>query len=148
MNAGGADTAVKVTYRRYLDAFHSRVAANVTPYVTTPLMVASASGVRVFEQRRDVESWLQEEILDRLAAASYDHTVMDHEQVTVLDDGMALMRVAGARLDTSGAVLERIAAMYTLVLEADDEWRIAVMMPFSPDAVAGMTAVDDEPTGD
>jgi hypothetical protein len=131
MDFAGVEAAVSVAYDRYLAGFHSHVAANVTPSVSIPLTLVSAGGTTIFEEVDAVERWLQRS-LDDLLALEYDHTVMATKEVTVLDDGMALMTVAGDRLDTSGAVLETIAAVYTLVREADGCWRIAVMMPFAP----------------
>jgi ketosteroid isomerase-like protein len=130
MDPYAVESAVRDAYHRYLEGFHSHDPANVTPHVTIPLTVVASSGRQVFGQRQDVQAWLQG-ILDRLLAVGYDRTVMDAEDVTVLDDGMALMRVAGSRRDGGGAVLEPIAAVYAMVKEADGSWRIAVMMPFA-----------------
>jgi ketosteroid isomerase-like protein len=122
MDPYAVESAVRDAYHRYLEGFHSHDPANVTPHVTIPLTVVASSGRQVFGLQG---------ILDRLLAVGYDRTVMDVEDVTVLDDGVALMRVAGSRRDGGGAVLEPIAAVYAMVKEADGSWRIAVMMPFA-----------------
>jgi hypothetical protein len=85
--------------------------------------------VRLIATPEDLEA-MYAGILRTLADVEYSHTVMASQEVTVLDETMALMRVSGTRYGLGGRALERIAAVSTFVLR-DDAWKIAVIMPFA-----------------
>jgi hypothetical protein len=121
--------AVKEAYDGYLAGFHTHRAGAVRPFVNVPLVIVAGGEVSLIATPEDLEA-MYAGILRTLAEVEYSHTVMASQEVSVLDETTALMRVSGTRYDVEGRALERIAAVYTFVFR-DNAWKITVMMPFA-----------------
>lgn len=126
---GISEAEVSRAYATYLDGFHSHRAERMMPHVQVPLGLVAA-GVLHSLSAEAAEAMFAA-TMSELSEVGYSHTVMDREEVTMLDAHSALVRVLGKRYDNAGQVIEGIAAAYIYVRTAE-RWRIAVMMPLTP----------------
>jgi hypothetical protein len=99
------------------------------PHVRVPLGLVAAGTLHPLDA--DAAEAMFAATMSELAKVGYSHTVMDREDVTMLDADSALVRVLGNRYDKAGHVIEAIAALYIYARTAN-RWRIAVMVSLTP----------------
>jgi hypothetical protein len=127
---GIIEARVRDAYDAYLSGFQTTLVSEVISYFSVPVTVVAHGEANVLSDQEELEAMFAA-AFESLRKVDYSHTIMTSQEVTVLDDSMALMQVAGTRYAHSGELLERVAAAYTYVRHGDT-WKIVVMMPFGP----------------
>lgn len=121
---------IERTYRAYFTVFQMGDPRAITPYFHVPSLFISAAGTNALTNLREVEQFF-ERLLYALRTRGYTRSVLNHVQVKLLADDIALVNARADRFQRDGDLLETISALYTM-RKSEGTWRIATVTMYEP----------------
>jgi hypothetical protein len=112
-------------FMKYARTFQSLDPREVLRYVHVPLVFFDGRDMRVLSSAADVEALLTS-VMRNLASRGYARSDIEELWVYPLGTNVALVSVARARYTAAGDEIDCVGETYTLLREADDEWRIGI----------------------
>jgi hypothetical protein len=122
---------VEKTYRAYFTVFQMGDPRAITPYFDAPSLFISAAGVHALNTVRDAEQFF-DRLIYGLRNRGYARSVLNHVQVKMLADDIALVNARADRFTRTNDLLEQISALYTM-RKAAGTWRIATVTMYEPE---------------
>jgi hypothetical protein len=122
---------VERTYCAYFTVFQMGDPRAITPYFNTPSVFISAAGTYALNTVRDAEQFF-DRLIYGLRTRGYSRSVLEHVQVKLLADDLALVNARAERFTRTGDLLEKISALYTM-RKASGTWRIVTVTMYEPE---------------
>jgi hypothetical protein len=122
---------VEKTYRAYFTVFQLGDPRAITPYFDAPSLFISAAGVFALNTVRDAEQFF-DRLIYGLRNRGYARSVLNHVQVKMLADDLALVNARAERFTRTNDLLEKISVLYTM-RKASGTWRIATVTMYEPE---------------
>jgi ketosteroid isomerase-like protein len=121
---------IERTYRAYFTVFQMGDPRALMPYFHVPSVFLSAAGTYALNNLRETEQFF-DRLFYALRTRGYARSVLNHVQVKLIADDMALVNARAERFQRDGELLENISALYTM-RKAEGTWRIAVVTMYEP----------------
>jgi ketosteroid isomerase-like protein len=112
-------------FMKYTRTFQSLDPRRTLRHLHLPLAFFDGRDMRVLSTAAEVEEFLTM-VMDNLASRGYARSDIEELWVYPLGANVALVSVARARYTAKGDEIDCIGETYTLLREADGEWRIAM----------------------
>jgi hypothetical protein len=110
---------------KYARMFQSLDPQETLRHVHVPLTFFDGRDIRVLSSTEEVEALLAN-VMRNLASRGYARSDIEELWVYPLGANVALVSVARARYTAEGDEIDCVGETYTLLREADGEWRIGV----------------------
>ena len=127
-----ADDQVEALMQRYFDAFNAADIEAVKDCWHAPGWISNGEANRSLETLDEVGE-LYSALFERIKAEGWDHSELIDEEIDVVNDTLATVKIHFRRVNQNGEVMqpEVRAGMYKVLL-FDGEWKITTQAVTSP----------------
>jgi ketosteroid isomerase-like protein len=114
-------------FMKYAKTFQASDPRATLQHVHVPLVFFDGRDMRVLSSAAEVEALLTT-LMRNLASRRYARSDIEELWVYPLSANVALVSVARARYTAEGDEIDCLGETYTLLRDADDEWRIGIAL--------------------
>ncbi len=120
-------TTIRRRFMKYARTFQSLDPPAILHYLHVPFVFVDAREMRVLSSTAEVEALLAT-MMRNLASVGYARSDLEELWTYPLGANVAMISVARARYTAEGAEIDCLGETYTLLRDADGEWRIGMVV--------------------